>query len=103
MIPRNTCKAAMTALALMMFGLPAVARDLTIVSWGGTYQDMQREIYMPPFSQATGTPILEESWDGGYGVIAAKMQTPPANWDVINVESAELLLGCADGLYEPLD
>jgi len=81
----------------------AQARDLTIVSFGGNYQDAQREIYFKPFSAATNTPFLEESWDGGIGVIAAKMETPPSDWDVVQVETEELALGCADGLYEKVD
>lgn len=81
----------------------ANARDLTVVSWGGNYQDAQREIFFQPFSSATGVALLEESWDGGYGVIAAKMETRPADWDVVQVETEELELGCADGMYEPVD
>lgn len=81
----------------------AQARDLTIVSFGGNYQDAQREIYFKPFTAAEKTPILEESWDGGIGVIAAKMENPPADWDVVQVETEELALGCADGLYEEMD
>ena len=81
----------------------ASAQELTVVSFGGTYQDAQRAIYFEPFAAATGVRIREESWDGGYGVIAAKLEMPPADWDVVNVETAELLLGCADGMYEQLD
>lgn len=81
----------------------AQARDLTVVSWGGNYQDAQREIFFEPFSSEKGIALLEESWDGGYGVIAAKMETRPADWDVIQVETEELELGCADGMYETVD
>ncbi|EFM61794.1 Bacterial extracellular solute-binding protein, family 1 [Brucella sp. NF 2653] len=45
---------------------PAFARDLTVASWGGNYQDAQREIYFKPFAEKTGKPLLDESWDGGY-------------------------------------
>lgn len=82
---------------------PAPARDLTVVSWGGNYQDAQREIYFEPFTRSTDTPLLEESWDGGYGVLAAKMKSGQADWDVVEVETEELELGCADGLYEEID
>lgn len=82
---------------------PAAARDLTVVSWGGNYQDAQREIYFAPFAKETGKPLLDESWDGGYGVLAAKLQAGTPNWDVVQVETEELALGCADGLYEPID
>ncbi|WP_420004409.1 ABC transporter substrate-binding protein [Arenibacterium sp. LLYu02] len=88
--------------ALVTLAAPLQARDLTVVSWGGNYQDAQREIYFDPF-RATGTPLLEETWDGGYGVIAAQLQSGAPSWDVVQVETEELMLGCADGLYEPID
>ncbi|WP_062228690.1 ABC transporter substrate-binding protein [Aureimonas frigidaquae] len=100
---RFSTLAGAVALGLALAAGPAAARDLTVVSWGGNYQDAQREIYFKPFAEKTGKPLLEESWDGGYGVIAAKMETRPANWDVVQVEAEELALGCADGLYETVD
>jgi len=94
---------ASSALALSLSASTAQDRNLTIVSWGGTYQDAQREIYFEPFTAESGVAITEESWDGGYGVIAARMETPPADWDVVQVETEELELGCADGMYETVD
>jgi putative spermidine/putrescine transport system substrate-binding protein len=79
------------------------ARDLTVVSWGGNYQDAQRKIYFEPFSKKSSKPLLDESWDGGIGVIAAKVKAGVPNWDVVQVEAEELALGCADGFYEKLD
>jgi putative spermidine/putrescine transport system substrate-binding protein len=90
-------------LGAMLAAGPAAARDLTVVSWGGTYQDAQREIYFKPFEKESGKPLLDESWDGGYGVLAAKLKAGAANWDVVQVETEELALGCADGLYETVD
>ncbi len=81
----------------------AQARDLTVVSWGGSYQDAQRKIYFEPFAKKSGKPLLEESWDGGIGVVAAKVKAGTPNWDVIQVEAEELSLGCADGFYEKID
>lgn len=95
-----------TALAAGMScaGLGAVeARDLTVVSWGGNYQDAQRKIYFTPFAEKTGKPVLDESWDGGIGVIQAKVKAGAPNWDVVQVEADELAIGCADGLFETLD
>lgn len=87
----------------MLVAGAAGARDLTVVSWGGNYQDAQREIYFEPFAEASGKPVLDESWDGGIGVIAAKTQAGEPNWDVVQVEAEELELGCFDGMYETID
>jgi putative spermidine/putrescine transport system substrate-binding protein len=98
-----TLLAALAAGTLGLGLASAQARDLTVVSWGGNYQDAQREIYFKPFAELSGKPVLDESWDGGYGVIAAKVKAGQPNWDVVQVEAEELALGCADGMYEQLD
>ena len=79
------------------------ARDLSVVSWGGAYQDAQKEVYFKPFIEKTKVKMVDASWDGGLGVLRAKMQGGANNWDVVQVESEELLLGCEEGLFEKLD
>ncbi|MCS6854215.1 MAG: ABC transporter substrate-binding protein [Elioraea sp.] len=79
------------------------ARDLTIVSWGGAYQDAQRQVYFQPFTQATGIRIVEDTWDGGIGVLRTRAQAGNQTWDLVQVESEELLLGCDEGLFEKID
>ncbi|MCX8995583.1 ABC transporter substrate-binding protein [Rhizobiaceae bacterium BDR2-2] len=91
------------AIAVLATALPAAARDLTIVGWGGAGQAAQDEVYFTPFSEKVGKPFIQESWDGGYGVLQAKLKAGAPNWDVVQVEAEELALGCADGLYETLD
>jgi putative spermidine/putrescine transport system substrate-binding protein len=90
-----------------MLGLTAThaapARDLTIVSWGGSYQDAQRKIYFEPFMSETGIKLVEDSWNGGVGTLRAKVEGGNADWDVVQVEAEELVLGCEEGLFETLD
>lgn len=82
----------------------AVARDLTVVSWGGIFQDAQRKVYFAPFAAETGTALAEDSWDGGVGALRAKAESGDANtWDVIQVEGDELQIGCEEGMLEVLD
>ena len=81
----------------------AFARDLTVASWGGNYQDAQKKIYFEPFSKQTGKPVLDENWDGGIGVLAAKVKAGTPNWDAVQVEADELAIGCSDGLFEKFD
>ncbi|WP_343715562.1 ABC transporter substrate-binding protein [Inquilinus sp.] len=90
------------ALLAAGFAAPAMARDLTVVSWGGAYQDAQRALYFEPF-KAAGNPMHDESWDGGIGVLRAKVEGGDSSWDVVQVESEELALGCDEGLFEPLN
>jgi len=91
------------ALAVASGAVGAQGRDLSVVSWGGAYQDAQKEVYFKPFMDKTKVKMVDESWDGGVGVLRAKMQGGANNWDVVQVESEELLLGCEEGLFEKLD
>lgn len=97
-------KASLLACNIAVFGISnATARDLTVVSWGGNFQDAQRVIHFKPYAEISGKPLLDESWEGGYGVLQAKVKAGVPNWDVVEVESEELALGCADGIYEKID
>lgn len=92
-----------TLLTSAVMATSALARDLTVVAWGGTTQAAQRKLYYEPFMQQTGTKLLEDSWSGGIGILRTKIQGGNANWDVVQVEVDELNLGCSEGLFEKLD
>lgn len=90
--------------SLIVATAPVAARDLTVVSWGGVFQDAQREVYFDPFRAETGIPLAEDSWDGGIGVLRTKVEAGEANnWDVVQVEAEEAVLGCEEGLFETID
>ena len=91
------------ALALAAVTAPVAARDLTVTGWGGSSQAAQRKLYYEPFTQQTGIKLIDDSWSGGIGMLRTKVQGGNANWDVVQVEVDELLLGCDEGLYEKLD
>lgn len=101
-LSKSILAAAVAAIGLSA-AASAQARDLTVVSWGGAYQDAQKEVYFKPFIAATGVPMIDESWDGGIGVLRAQVEGGAATWDVVQVESEELALGCEEGLFETLD
>lgn len=94
---------AATVVAGIAFASTACARDLTVVSWGGALQDAQKKTYFEPFKKASGLPMNDESWDGGVGVLRAKVEGGASTWDIVQVESEELAVGCDEGLFEKLD
>src|SRR6266446_3720797 len=94
---------AATFTAGVVLASTAQARDLAVVSWGGAYQDAQKKVYFEPFKKATGVPMNDESWDGGIGVLRAKVQGGASTWDVVQVESDELAVGCEEGLFEKIE
>jgi len=86
---KSTWMVALAAVALAL-STAVPARDLTVVSWGGAYQDAQREVYFKPFMEKSKIKMAEENWDGGVGTLRAKVQGGNNNWDVVQVESEEL-------------
>lgn len=99
---RTILKGTLAASALPL-AARAQGRDLTVVSWGGAYQDAQREVFFRPFQQQTRTRLLEETWDGGIGVLRSRIASGANTWDIVQVESEELLIGAEEGLFEPMD
>ncbi|BDG70176.1 ABC transporter substrate-binding protein [Roseomonas fluvialis] len=94
---------ALPAAAVLPDAARAQGRDLTVVSWGGAYQDAQREVFFRPFQQQMRIRMLEETWDGGIGVLRSRIASGANTWDVVQVESEELLIGAEEGLFDPLD
>jgi putative spermidine/putrescine transport system substrate-binding protein len=80
----------------------AQARDLTVVGWGGASQVVHHDVYFAPFSEKTGTKIVEDSYNGGLAKIKAMVDTNSVTWDAILVEAPDLLRGCENGLFETI-
>jgi putative spermidine/putrescine transport system substrate-binding protein len=101
-------KFAMMMVAVILIagiGMPAKgnARDLTVVSWGGAYQEAQRKAYFDPFIKITGKKILDESYNGEMAKIKAMVEAGNVTWDVVQVEAPELINACEQGLLEIID
>jgi putative spermidine/putrescine transport system substrate-binding protein len=97
--------AAVAALALSVaaHGAAAQDRDFTIASWGGSYQEGQRDVYFAPYGEDKGIQVLEDVYLGGWAQFKAMQDTGQIPWDVVQVESAEVARGCEEGLFEELD
>lgn len=100
---RSACAAALSVLLLLVgCRADAPAKPLTVVGWGGSSQRAHRDAYWTSFVVHTGIQIHEDTWHGGIDVLREKARSG-ADWDVVQVEVEELLLGCKEGLFEPID
>lgn len=81
----------------------ASARPLTVTGWGGPSQAAQSKVYYEPFADANHIKVLQDSWSGGIGILRTKVEGGHSDWDVVQVEVDEVLLGCEEGLFEPID
>lgn len=79
------------------------ADQLTVVSWGGAYQESQRKAYMEPYAQETGAKITEEEYNGEIAKIRAMVEAGSVTWDVVDVDAQTALAACAEGILETID
>ena len=74
-LPFGVSAALATAGLLGLSTGPALAADLTVTSFGGAYQDAQREVYFEPFAQETRELAREER----FWKTRARL---PGDWDL---------------------
>jgi putative spermidine/putrescine transport system substrate-binding protein len=76
--------------------------ELTIVSWGGAYQESQRKAYFEPFVK-DGNKVTEEEYNGEIAKIRAMVEANAVTWDVIDIDTQTALAACAEGILETID
>ena len=94
----------LAALALgVSCAMPALAVDLTAVSFGGANKAAQVKAFYEPFEKDTGNKVLGGEYNGEMAKVKAMVDTRSVSWDLVEVESPELARGCDEGLFEELD
>ena len=81
----------------------ALAQSLTVSSWGGLYGQSQRKAYFEPFTAATGIDVVEDDWGGDLAKIRAMVTNGRYQSHVVDAESSDVVEGCAEGIFEPID
>ena len=83
--------------------LPVAGQSITVVSWGGSYGRAVNEGANIPFTEATGIRISVEDYNGGLAQIRAQVDIGNVHWDVVDLEIADAVRGCDEGLLELID
>jgi putative spermidine/putrescine transport system substrate-binding protein len=78
-------------------------KDLTVVSWGGSYTRSQMLAYVKPFRRQSGEWVAMETYNGGLEEIREQIETENVVWDVVDFELSDLIRGCREGLLEKID
>ena len=81
----------------------AMASEITAISFGRADQAAIAKAYYRPFTAATGIEIKSQSYDGQTTELELFAKSGKPVWDVIQVESRTLELGCRNGLFEKID
>ena len=97
---------AATALAGLLAASCTPSRgveSLTVVSWGGAYAQAVNKGYIEPFMAETGIEVRLEDYNGGLAQVRVQVEAGNVYWDVVDLEIADAVSACDEGLLEPID
>ncbi len=81
-----------------------MADELTVVSWGGAYQNSQQKAYSEPYAAETG---VEFTWDESSAEAVARLramaEADNITWDVVDVVAADAMRLCDEGIAMEID
>ncbi|MEM9780371.1 MAG: extracellular solute-binding protein, partial [Pseudomonadota bacterium] len=104
---RTTTFLATSALALSASTVLAdghMANEMTIVSWGGAYSASQQAAYHDPYAEMTGISIInDESSPEAVAKLRAMNEAGNITWDLVDVEAADAIRLCDEGLAMEID
>jgi len=104
---KTILKAAVGITALTVGGANAgghMANEMTVVSWGGAYQQSQINAYHNPYIANTGiTMIYDESSADAVARLRAMSEANNLTWDLVDVEGADSVRLCDEGLAMPIN
>jgi putative spermidine/putrescine transport system substrate-binding protein len=82
-----------------------MSSDMTVVSWGGAYQDSQINAYAIPYTEMNSDVSI--TWDESSAEAVAKLrameEAGSITWDVVDVVAADALRLCDEGLAMEID
>lgn len=76
----------------------AEQKPLSIATWGGAYEEAQKQALFLPFTQKTGIPITTVPYNGGIDIL--RQNNLP---DLISMNEADALRACSQGLLVKRD
>ena len=94
----------LTAIALgLACAVPALAADLTVISFGGANKAAQVKAFYQPWEANGSGKIIAGEYNGEMARVKAMVDTNSVSWNLVEVESPELARGCDEGMFEELD
>jgi putative spermidine/putrescine transport system substrate-binding protein len=91
-----------TVLATVVAVQSASAQQLTVVSFGGAYQEGQSKALFQPAAKALGITVKEETYTG-IADLRLKVKAGAVTWDIVASGSGSAARAGAEGILEKLD
>lgn len=82
----------------------AQAQQLTISSWGGSFQDALRKVLFDPFAKETGIKVVEVTWGGqGLARLKAQLDAGKVEVDLLDGPPFWSAIGKNQGVLDAID
>lgn len=94
---------ALCTALLLIINSPVSARNLTVVNFGGANGNAQSMAFIRPYEKAYNENISPITYNGNQARIREMVAAGNVLWDLVEVETADLINGCNNGLYEKID
>ena len=82
-----------------------MANEMTLVSWGGSYQSSQDKAYVQPY--IANNPGVKAVWDESSAEAVAKLramnEAGNVTWDLVDVVASDAMRLCDEGLAEEIN
>ena len=95
-------KATLTLAASLLASTALAEGEVTIASWGGSFQEAQSKALFEPASEATGVTVKQETY-GGMSDVRLQVSTGQVTFDIVASGSGSAARAGAEGLLEELD
>lgn len=83
--------------------VPPAVQGLTVANFGGANGKAQEAAFIQPFKAAYKTEARGVEYSGDLSAIRTMVNGRKNEWDVVEVESADLKAGCDAGLFERIE
>ena len=96
-------RSVLMLLACAAWSSVVLGRPLTIANFGGANGQAQAVAFQKPFVTQHDAAVSAVEYSGDLAPIRAMVQAGKIDWDIAEVESADLIAGCETGLFERID
>ena len=82
-----------------------MSSDMTLVSWGGAYQESQQRAYVEPYVEMNSgvTAVWDESSAEAVAKLRAMNEAGNITWDLVDVVASDAIRLCDEGLAMEID
>jgi putative spermidine/putrescine transport system substrate-binding protein len=102
MLNAQSSRLLLGTLALAAASTAAVAQEITVVSFGGAYQEGQSKALFQPAAKALNIKLKEETYTG-IADLRLKVKAGAVTWDIVASGSGSAARAGAEGILEKLD